>query len=462
MTGPGRSHGEEEVPSRFADGRAAGAAVGPAAGGPRPAPSLLPGVGRREVWSWAMYDFANSGYTTVVLTTVFNAYFVGVVAAGRTWGTLALTAALSLSYLVVMVIMPVLGARADAEGGHRRLLYTSTVGCVVGTAVLASVAPGDIAWGLLWLVLSNVCYCIGESTVASFLPSLARPEAMGRVSGWGWSFGYCGGMLTLGLSLWVAASAGAHGLTAAQYVPWIMLLTAGMFALAAVPSFLWLREPGAGDVQAATSMLSQLRRAWDETRCDFPDFRRLLVCIASYQAGITVVITLAAVYATEVMGFSMKQTMLLVFLVNIGAAVGAFSFGYVQDRIGHRRALALTLSGWIVMVLLATLGHSLVLFWTAAGLAGLCMGTSQSAARAMVGVLAPQRRPAEFFALWTFAVQLSAVIGPLCYGLLVWVTGGNHRAALLATGIFFLAGLVQLARVDFDRGVRARDGLTPT
>ncbi len=423
----------------------------------RPVAALLPGVGRREVWSWAMYDFANSGYTTVVLTTVFNAYFVGVVAAGRTWGTLALTAALSLSYLMVMVIMPTLGARADAGGGHRRLLYASTVGCVAGTAVLASVAPGDIVWGLLWLVLSNVCYCIGESTVASFLPSLARPEAMGRVSGWGWSFGYCGGMLALGLSLWVASSAGAHGLTAQHYVPWIMLLTAGLFALAAVPSFLWLREPGAGDVQAAASMLSQLRRAWYETRSDFPDFRRLLMCIASYQAGITVVITLASVYATEVMGFTMKQTMLLVFLVNIGAAVGAFSFGYVQDRIGHRRALALTLSGWIVMVLLAALGHSLALFWTAAGLAGLCMGTSQSAARAMVGVLAPQRRPAEFFALWTFAVQLSAVVGPLCYGLLVWVTGGNHRVALLATGIFFLAGLLQLARLDFDRGVRARD-----
>ncbi|CAM5202607.1 UMF1 family MFS transporter OS=Castellaniella defragrans OX=75697 GN=HNR28_003060 PE=4 SV=1 [Castellaniella defragrans] len=404
-----------------------------------------------------MYDFANSGYTTVVLTTVFNAYFVGVVAAGRSWGTLALTAALSFSYLVVMLIMPGLGARADARAGHRRLLYASTAGCVAGTAVLASVAPGDIVWGLAWLAFSNVCYCIGESTVASFLPSLARPQAMGRVSGWGWSFGYCGGMLTLGLALWVAASASARGLDAPHYVPWIMLLTAGVFAVAALPSFLWLREPGAGDTPAAVTLLLQLRRAWRETRSDFPDFRRLLLCIACYQAGITVVITLAAVYATEVMGFVMQQTMLLVFLVNIGAALGAFGFGYVQDKIGHKRALAITLLGWITMVLLAALGHSLLLFWSAAGLAGLCMGTSQSAARAMVGVLAPQRRPAEFFALWTFAVQLSAVVGPLSYGLLVWATGGNHRVALLATGVFFLAGLVVLARLDFDRGIRARE-----
>jgi len=427
------------------------------ASGDRPGSPLLPGVGRREVWSWAMYDFANSGYTTVVLTTVFNAYFVGVVAAGHGWGTLALTGALSLSYLVVMLIMPGLGARADARAGHRRLLYTSTVGCVAGTAVLASVAPGDVAWGLAWLVFSNICYCIGESTVASFLPSLARPQSMGRVSGWGWSFGYCGGMLTLGLSLWVASSASVRGLSAPQYVPWIMLLTAGLFAVAALPSFLWLREPGAGDTPPALTMLLQLRRAWRETRQDFPDFRRLLLCIACYQAGITVVITLAAVYATEVMGFGMQQTMLLVFLVNIGAAAGAFGFGYVQDRIGHKRALAVTLLGWVAMVLMAALGHSLALFWSAAGLAGLCMGTSQSAARAMVGVLAPQRRPAEFFALWTFAVQLSAVVGPLSYGLLGWGTGGNHRVALLATGVFFLAGLVVLAGVNFERGIRARD-----
>ena len=424
--------------------------------------ALRSGVSRREAWSWAMYDFANSGYTTVVLTTVFNAYFVGVVAAGRSWGTLALTGALSFSYLMVMLFMPGLGARADARAGRRRLLYSSTAGCVIGTAVLASVAPGDIIWALVWLAASNFCYCIGESTVASFLPGLARPEAMGRVSGWGWSFGYCGGMLALGLSLWVAASASSRGLSAPQYVPWIMLLTAGLFALAALPSFLWLREPGSESAPTAPALLAQLRRAWGETRRDFPDFRRLLMCIACYQAGITVVITLAAVYATEVMGFSMQQTMLLVFLVNIGAAAGAFSFGYVEDRIGHKRALAVTLVGWVVMVLLAALGHSRGLFWTAAALAGLCMGTSQSAARAMVGVLAPQRRPAEFFALWTFAVQLSAVVGPLSYGLLVWGTGGDHRLALLATGLFFLGGLAVLARVDFERGVQAREAHAST
>lgn len=405
-----------------------------------------------------MYDFANSSYTTVVLTTVFNAYFVSVVAAGRSWGTLALTGALSLSYLAVMLSMPGLGARADARAGHRRLLFTSTAGCVLATALLATVGPGNIAWGLLWLAVSNIFYCIGESAVASFLPGLARTEAMGRVSGWGWSFGYCGGMLALGLALWVASAAEARGLPAQAYVPWIMGLTAAYFAAAALPSFIWLREPaGSAPAVPPLAMLAQLRHAWHETRRDFPDFRRLLICIACYQAGITVVITLSAVYATEVMGFGMRRTMMLVFLVNIAAAAGAFGFGYLQDRIGHKKALALTLAGWIAMVLLAASARSVGVFWTAAVLAGLCMGTSQSAGRAMVGILAPAHRPAEFFALWTFAVQLAAVVGPLTYGGLVWATHGDHRVALLATGVFFVAGLGLLARLDFERGKRDRD-----
>jgi len=419
--------------------------------------AVNPGVTRREVWSWAMYDFANSGYTTVVLTTVFNSYFVGVVAAGKPWGTLAFTAALSLSYLAIMLTMPTLGARADATAGKRRLLFTSTIACVLATALLSLVAPGDIWLGLVILAISNYCYCIGESVVAAFLPEIAKPQALGRVSGWGWGFGYFGGMLALGLSLLLVARMSAAGLPASAYVPDVMLLTAGLFAVAAIAPFLFLRERSAPTNRPVQGLLKRLWVAWRETGAAFPDFRLLLLCGACYQAGIAVVVTLAAVYATQAMGFTMTQTMELVFTVNIAAAVGALLFGHVQDRIGHKRALVITLWGWIAMVVIAYLAVSLWLFWVAAVLAGLCMGTSQSAGRAMVGALAPSKRLAEFYSLWTFAIQLAAVIGPLSYGLVTWITFGNHRLALLVTGIFFVAGLLVLARLNFARGMEARD-----
>ncbi|HEY9278436.1 MAG TPA: MFS transporter [Eoetvoesiella sp.] len=419
--------------------------------------AVNPGVARREVWAWAMYDFANSGYTTVVLTTVFSSYFVSVVAAQKAWGTLAFTAAMSFSYLMIMLTMPTLGAHADARAAKRRLLFTSTVGCVAATLLLSLVGPGDIALGLVVLALSNYCYCVGESIIAAFLPEIARPKALGRVSGWGWSFGYCGGMLTLGLSLLLVAWAAGRGEPASDYVPHVMVLTAVVFALAALPSFLFLRERSVPTHTPSQGLLSRLLFAWRETGTHFIDFRLLLLCGACYQAGIAVVITLAAVYATEAMGFEMAQTMMLVFTVNIAAALGAFVFGYVQDRVGHKLALAVTLCGWIVMIGVAYAALQVWVFWIAATLAGLCMGTSQSAGRAMVGALAPKHRLAEFYSLWTFAIQLAAVVGPLCYGLVTWLTGGNHRLALLFTGIFFVAGLLVLTRLNFARGIRVRD-----
>jgi UMF1 family MFS transporter len=419
---------------------------------------LNEGVRRREVFGWAMYDFANSGYTTVVLTAVFNAYFVGVVAQGAAWGTLAWTLTLAASSLLVMALMPGLGAWADAHAGKKRLLALSTMGCVAATALLALAGPGDLALAIAAVVLSSAFYAMGESLIAAFLPELARPGSVGKVSGWGWSFGYFGGMLTLGSSLGYVLWAQGQGLPAAHFVPVTMLITAGVYAAAALPTFLLLRErvqPSAQPTSPGfTHALRQLRHNAREARA-FPDFSWLLACAVAYQAGISVVVALAAVYAEQVLGFKQTETMMLIFLVNIAAALGAFGFGQWQDRLGHRRALALTIAGWIVMTGLAYLATTKPLFWAAAVLAGLCMGSSQSAGRAMAGLLAPAHRRAEFYGLWTFAIRLSAILGPVTYGLVTWLTAGNHRLAILSTGLFFVVGLLLLIPVNMARGVRA-------
>ena len=420
--------------------------------------SLNSGVTRREVFGWAMYDFANSGYTTVVLTAVFNAYFVGVVADGAAWGTLAWTLALGLSNALVMLTMPALGAYADARGVKKELLVACTAGCVLSTALLAEVGRGDLALAVLAVVLSNLFYAYGESLNAAFLPELARREAMGRVSGWGWSFGYVGGMLTLGLSLAYVLWAQGLGLPATHFVPVTMLITAVVYGLAALVTFWLLKERAQPQTapagRVALGAWQRLARTWHEAR-RFEDFRSLLSCAFFYQAGISVVIALAAVYAEQVLGFKQTDTMVLIFLVNIAAAIGAFAFGHWQDRIGHRRALAITLYGWIVMTLLAVAATSAALFWVAAVMAGLCMGSSQSAGRAMAALFAPADRMAEFFGLWTVAVRLSAIVGPITYGLVTLATGGNHRIAILSTGIFFVLGLWVLRRVDMTRGMAA-------
>ena len=411
---------------------------------------------KREVFGWAMYDFANSGYTTVVLTAVFNAYFVGVVADGADWGTLAWTVALGLSNLIVMFTIPAIGAYADLRAAKKKLLMLTTAACVATTLALYWAGRNDVALAVVAVVLSNLFYAYGEALTAAFLPELARREALGKVSGWGWSFGYFGGMLSLGLSLGYVIWAQGQGQKAEQFVPVTMLITAAVYGVAALATFALLREraqPQVGPAHGLRDSLARLAATWHQAR-RFRDFSWLLATGLAYQAGISVVIALAAVYAEQVLGFKQTQTMMLVFLVNIASAVGAFAFGYWQDRTGHRRALAITLVGWIVMCTLAALTTTAALFWVAALIAGLCMGSSQSAGRAIVGLLAPPAQLAEFFGLWTFATRLSAIVGPVTYGLVTWVTAGNHRLAIVSTAVFFVIGLVLLRHVDVERGAR--------
>jgi UMF1 family MFS transporter len=420
---------------------------------------LNPGVRKREVFGWAMYDFANSGYTTVVITAVFAAYFVGGVAQGASWATFAWTAALSVSHGIVMLTMPSLGAYADLRAAKKRLLAWFTGGCVLFTAALALVGPGSVALAIVLIVVSNTFYSYGESLTAAFLPELARTEAMGKVSGWGWSFGYFGGMLALGLCLGYVVWAQGRGMAASQFVPVTMLITAAIYGLAALVTFALLKErasvnPVALNQNGFKASLVQLQHTFLQAR-HFKDFMWLLGCAVFYQAGVAVAIALSAIYAEQVIGFRQQETMVLIFVLNFAAAGGAFAWGYLQDRVGHKLALASTLLGWIATCVIAAMSNTKGDFWYAAVIAGLCMGSSQSAGRAMAGTFAPQRQIAEFYGLWTFAIRLASIIGPLTYGFITWASDGNQRTAILCTTLMFVMGLLLLIPVNMQRGQQA-------
>jgi UMF1 family MFS transporter len=423
------------------------------------APVLAPGVRPREVVAWAMYDFANSGYTTVVLTAVYNAYFVGIVAGNARWATFAWTMALAVSYALVLLTAPLVGAYADLRAAKKRLLALSTAGCVALTAALALTGSGTLALAIALIIGSNFCFGTGENLVAAFLPEVADGEALGKVSGWGWSLGYLGGLVALGLCLAYVGWAEARGEGAAEFVPVTMLITALLFAAASLPTFLILRErarpqeppPGASLVAGAFARLAATVRHARRYR----DLARFLVCIVFYQAGIQTVVVIAAIYAQATLGFTTKQTIALILVVNVTAAAGAFAFGHAQDRLGHLRTLAATLVLWIATALVAWAATGPGLFWVAANMAGFALGASQSAGRALVGYFSPADRRAEFFGLWGLAVKLSAIVGPVTYGAISWATAGNHRVAMLATSGFFVVGLAILAGIDVARGRRA-------
>lgn len=421
-------------------------------------------VRRRERLAWALYDFANSGYATVVLTTVFSAYFVGVVAGGPggyTSGTATLlwTLAVGSANLCVLVTAPIVGAIADHRATKKRFLLITTVGCVVATALLALVGPGDVVLGLVVVITSTIMFASGENLIAAFLPEIVTVRRMGRMSGYGWSLGYLGGLMTLGLCLAFIVWARRQGWAEHQFVPVTMLITAGVFALAATPTFVWLRERATPSlpvrkVSYVRAGIQRVRRTLAEA-VRLPDLFRFLTALAVYQSGIATVVVLSAVYAREVMGFDSQALVTLVMVISVTAAVGALLFGYLQDRLGSVPTLAMTLLIWSGAIILTAVADEPEDIWLAGNLIGLAMGASQAVGRALIGQLTPVARTGEFFGLWGMVNRLAAIAGPLSYGLISYWSGGNHRLAILVTLFFFIAGLVLLLRVDEQRGKAA-------
>ena len=420
---------------------------------------LNDGYTKRHLWAWSMYDFANSGYTTVVITAIFNAYFVSVVADNAVWATFLWTSVLSLSYLIVMFLGPLLGAYVDMSGSRKRVLLVLTLACALSTVCLSNADRGDLWFAALFLILSNTFFSLGENVIASYLPDLAKKETVGRVSGVGWAVGYVGGILTLALCLIVVTELKAIGWEAEQYVPITLIITGLLFVVAALPTFVYLNDRDGIKVTKVT--VASVNKRFLETfsqRHRFTDLHRFLLSTVFFQGGVQAVIALAAIYAQQVIGFTFTETILLIMVVNVTAAFGAYTFGRLHDVLGHRNSLAIILCGWIVTTVLAWLSDERLSFWIAANLVGLLLGACQSNARAFVSVLTPINRQAEFFGLWGFSVKCASIIGPLTYGGLTWLTGGDHRNAILSLVVLFVIGLAILLTVDTERGVTAANG----
>jgi UMF1 family MFS transporter len=354
----------------------------------------------------------------------------------------------------------VVGALGDQQAIKKRLLLVTTIGCVGATALLSLVGPGDYLLAMFIVLVGTVMFASGESLIAAFLPEIAEPDHMGRISGYGWSLGYLGGVLTLGLCLLFVQWSTRQGMSQQAAIDGSMLITAILFALAALPTFVFLRERAIPQPrpEAAASLVravfARLARTLHEVQ-RFKDLTRLLITITVYQSGVITVVVLAAVYAQEAMGFGTEQLLLLIIVVNVTSAIGAFLFGFFQDRIGSVKALGISLCIWSLAVGLAVFADEELELWIVGNLVGLAMGASQSIGRALVGQFTPIARTGEFFGLWGFANRLAALLGPMSYGLVNYLSGGDHRLALLSTLTFFVLGLMLLQSVNERRGTLA-------
>lgn len=417
----------------------------------------------REIFAWVTYHFANSGFSAVVLTAVFNAFFVDVIAKGAGYdqgiSTLLWTVAIAVANLLVVLSAPVLGALADYSAAKKKILLIATIGGVVFTSLLSLTAPGTVVLASCLVIAACLMCATAEDMIAAFLPEISTTEKMGRTSALGCMASHFGCLIVLGLCLAYVTWAQSMGQAATQFVPMTMLIVAAIYAIFSIPIFLWLKE------RAVEQHLPQGQSLWQHgfTRLKetvnharhFQDLFRFLATLLVYSSGTSTVVVLAAVYAQQVMGFKLNETIIMILLVNFTASIGAFAFGFVQDKIGSKPTLAITLVLWCVAILMTFATTDKTVFWIAANLIGVSIGSSYSVGRALVGQFSPPDRAGEFFGLWGLAMKTAAIIGPISYGLITYLSGGNHRLAIASTAAFFIIGLIMLTTVNERRGREA-------
>ncbi|MDH4127580.1 MAG: MFS transporter [Spirochaetota bacterium] len=417
------------------------------------------GIINKEVFGWAMFDFANSSYTTIIITTIFSTYFVNVVV-GENTGTFWWGLTLSISYLLVALSSPIVGAIADYSGSKKKFLFYFFLVCIIFTFLLFFVGKGDLYMGMLFVIVSNVGFAMGENLISSFLPEIASSKDIGMVSGFGWSFGYIGGILSLIGSLIILMNLDdkifASRLT--------ILFTAIFFAVSVVPTFVWLKDRSEkhrlnGMSEYFKVGYNRLINTFHHVKI-FKDLMKLLLAYFFYFAGLTVIISFSAIFAESAYKFSKEELILLIIFVNTTASIGAFVFGFVQDKIGAKLTLIFTLILWIITISLIYFIDGKLWFWILANVAGIGLGSTQSATRAMVGLFSPKPKLAEFYGFWGFFGKLSSILGPITFGLLSNFNSSKYnlksdlKFALLSALVFFIIGFVILFLVNEKEGIR--------
>ncbi len=421
---------------------------------------------KRAIWSWALYDFGNSAFTTLIVTFIYGVVFAQRIAPDGDTGTAIWANGIALTAVIVALTSPFLGAMADRGGHRRRYLLITTCIAIAGSALLYFPVPGQVWFALSVFVVANVAFELSGVFYNAYLPDLTTSDNIGKISGYGWALGYLGGLIAMVIALvgfvrtetpWFGLGTGAEALFQNERA--ITLVVAAWFAVFAVPMFLWVPKAEAIDSPPLGELLrgtvKQLGNTFREVR-RYGQIVRLLVARMIYNDGLVTIFALGPLYASEVFGFTLTEVMIWALALNVTAGLGAFAMGFLDDRIGGRKTILVSLVGLFIATLWATLapaGAKTSMF-LAGMLVGVFVGPNQAASRSLLGRFVPQEKETEFYGFFAFSGKAIAFMGPLLYGLAITVFG-NQRIGVAVTMVFFIVGGLILMGVDEEAGIAA-------
>ncbi len=414
-----------------------------------------------RIFSWTLFDFANTSYSIVIVTFLYAVYFKKVVVEEKPIGDLYWSIATSLSMIVTAVISPIMGAIADHSAGKKRFLLFFTFLCVTSTAFLYFVSKGDILIGIILFIIANVGFESGLVFYDAFLPELTAPKNYGRVSGYGFAMGYLGSLFTLAI---------AFPFIKNDLIKETFVLAALFFLVFSLPLFIFLKDSRKNVFMEKSYLRIGFERVVFTLKHlkEHKDLMYFLIAFFFFIEGVNTVIFFSGNYASSTLHFSMNELIVFFIIVQTTAIIGSVVFGIISDSIGQKKALIISLFIWVLTILFAfftsSTGSNLVIiisnlfntdrnsvvinsFYVVGLLAGSVMGATQSTSRGLMTKLTPADRKTEYFGFYSFFGKSSAIVGPLVFGIASYITG-SQRFAILTVCFFFIAGLILLKNVN--------------
>ena len=426
---------------------------------------------KRTIFSWSIYDFANQPFTTITLTFIYSTFFADVIVSGGTQGTVLWGRAITFSSLIIAILSPIMGAIAD-NGGYRKifLIFWSWI-CIVFSFLLYYPLQGEIFFALTMFCLANIGFEMGGVFLNAYLPEIAPRNKIGRISGYGWSFGYLGGLIALSICyiLFISPENPTNPLTGNllnienyEHIRIINIFIAVWFAIFSLPTFLFVPDSTKTkkiNIKLLASSFISLKNTFNEIK-KYKEILKFLIARLIYNDALITIFAFGGIYAKKVFDFGFNDIFLFGIILNITAGLGAFLFGFIDDIIGGKKTIQITNIGFVFACLLAAFAPNLtnfsffgveisgrLLFWISGCFIGIFSGPNQAASRSLMGRLTPKNKENEFYGFFAFSGKATAFIGPLLFSSIVAITG-NHQYGLIIVALLFLIGIFFLSKVD--------------
>lgn len=368
---------------------------------------------KKSRWSWYFYDFGNSAYASVVLLAVYSAYFKNVVVGGaegtRLWGI-----SVGVAAVIVAVVSPIFGTIADFTKSKKRFLILFTVISVVSTGLLFFVGEGDVVIGIIFFIIAEIGYRAAQVFYDALLTDVSTPETIGSVSGKGWAVGMVGGIVALLIVLLPIQLLGN------DFIHWSFLITAVIYLVSSIPTFLWVNEKQTtAQVKAGKKTIrlafTKLAETFRDVR-NYKEFIKYMIAFLIYNDGIMMLMDFASIIGATLFGMQQIQLIIFVIIIQIAGAFGALLFGRIADRKSSKDAILLSLIILIASIACLFFIKNIIWFYVIGFIAGFSLSGAQATSRTMVSQLAPATKTAEFYGFLSVAGRTSTFVGPLVFG----------------------------------------------